>query len=607
MADKKTIEEPEQKIKRLEKEIVKLNNMAKKLSTQLKSKKLAMQIQYEEELAMQLKYNTLKANIWKMAADKSLTENEVIQQILNIAGPILNVSRASFLRFNQVKKNVTAELQWCNEGISPTLGLSIPYSVFKHYSGNNYIKIDSRDTLSDLNQDAITLLKKYGAKSCLAAPYCENDNHKGFFTFTESVIDDRDWSESERYILFEIVKIVSARVNQIISDRKRRNLEEQLQQARKMEAIGALAGGIAHNFNNLLMGIQGNISLMLLDADLDQSHHQRLHKIEKVIQDAAELTRQILGFAEGGKYQVDLTDLTDLIQKSSEMFGGTRKQIKIYSKYQKDIWPVEVDKKQIEQVLFNLYVNAWEAMPGGGDLYLETENVILGEDHGKPYYVKPGNYVKLSVTDTGIGMTKKAQEMIFDPFFTTKEMGRGTGLGLAAAYGIIKNHDGIIDVYSEKGHGATFNIYLPASAEKVIKKEKSLAEVPGSTETILFVDDENMIIDVGEKMLKILGYNVLTARNGREAIEIYKKNRDKIDMVILDMVMPDTGGGETYDTLKKINPYIKVLLSSGYSIDGEATEIMERGCNGFIQKPFNMKGLAQKTREVLYEQLPLKH
>ncbi|GAI76255.1 unnamed protein product, partial [marine sediment metagenome] len=251
--------------------------------------------------------------------------------------------------------------------------------------------------------------------------------------------------------------------------KERKNLEGQLQQAQKMEAIGTLAGGIAHNFNNLLMGIQGNTSLMLLDPDLSQPHHERLKKIEKVVQGAAELTKQILGFAKGGKYKVKPTDLNNLVQKSSEMFGSTKKEIRIYSKYQKDIWPVEVDQKQIKQVLLNIYVNAWEAMPDGGELYLETENAILGENHGKPYYVKPGNYVKLSVTDTGIGMTKKTLKRIFDPFFTTKEMGRGTGLGLAAAYGIIKNHDGIIDVYSETGHGTTFNIYLPVSVKKVIE------------------------------------------------------------------------------------------------------------------------------------------
>jgi CheY-like chemotaxis protein len=196
-------------------------------------------------------------------------------------------------------------------------------------------------------------------------------------------------------------------------------------------------------------------------------------------------------------------------------------------------------------------------------------------------------------------MDKKTKERIFDPFFTTRGMGRGTGLGLASVYGIIKGHGGYIDVDSEKGSGTTFSIYLPASEKQAEKKEEPAEEVLKGTEMVLFVDDEGMIIDVGREILKTLGYEVLLARGGKEAIEVYKANRERIDMVILDMIMPDMGGGETYDHLKVINPQIKVLLSSGYSIDGQAQEIMERGCNGFIQKPFDVKQLSAKMRKIL--------
>ena len=196
-------------------------------------------------------------------------------------------------------------------------------------------------------------------------------------------------------------------------------------------------------------------------------------------------------------------------------------------------------------------------------------------------------------------MDKETQRRIFDPFFTTKEVGRGTGLGLASAYGIIINHNGIINVYSEKGEGATFTIYLPASEKRVTEEKELAQEIVTGTETILIVDDEDMIIKVGEAILKTLGYQVVTAGSGKEALEIYEENRDTIDMVILDMIMPEMGGGKTYDLLKEINPSIKVLLASGYSINGEAKEILERGCDGFIQKPFDMKKLSQKIREVL--------
>jgi len=380
---------------------------------------------------------------------------------------------------------------------------------------------------------------------------------------------------------------------------EKRKLEAQLLQAQKMEAIGTLSGGIAHDFNNLLMGIQGNASLMLLSTDSDHPHYERLRSIEQCVQSGVELTRQLLGFARGGRYEVKPIDINELIQRTSTMFGRTKKEIKIYRKYQKGIFTVEVDPGQIEQVLLNLYVNAWEAMPEGGELYLQSENVTLDEDYIKPFTIKPGRYVKISVTDTGLGMDDDTKKRIFDPFFTTKEMGRGAGLGLASVYGIIKNHGGIINVYSEKAEGTTFNIYLPAS-EKEIKEERKVAEeLLKGIETVLLVDDEDIIIDVGSEMLKSLDYEVLIAGDAKEAIRLYNENKEKIDMVILDMIMPDMGGGEAYDRLKEINPNIKVLLSSGYSINSHATDILERGCDGFIQKPFNMRQLSQKIREIL--------
>jgi PAS domain S-box-containing protein len=381
---------------------------------------------------------------------------------------------------------------------------------------------------------------------------------------------------------------------------EKRKLEAQLLQAKKMEAIGTMAGGIAHDFNNLLMGILGNVSLILSDIDSDYPFYSELQIIEKYVQDGANLGRQLLGFARGGKYQVTPIDLNQVIKKTSEMFARTRKEITIFGKYEENLRPVEVDQGQIEQVLLNLYVNAWQAMPGGGNLYLQTENVTFEEDDAKLYGLKPGNYDKTSVTDTGIGMDESTRQRIFDPFFTTKELGRGTGLGLAAAFGIIANHGGGIQVYSEKGKGSTFNIYLPAS-EKPIKEGKKLPEsqLLMGKETVLLVDDEEMIFDVGKKLLERLGYKALIVKSGKEAIEIYEKNKDEIAIVILDMIMPGMGGGETFDALKEINPDIKVLLSSGYSLNGQAGEIMKRGCNGFIQKPFKLRELSKKLRSIL--------
>ena len=386
---------------------------------------------------------------------------------------------------------------------------------------------------------------------------------------------------------------------QDVTDRKR--LEAQLLQSQKLEAIGTLAGGIAHDFNNLLMGIEGFTSLILYDLDAGHPHYEKLKSIEEQVRSGAELTKQLLGFARGGKYEAKPTNINAIVDRSSQLFARTRREIVMEKKLREDVWTVEVDRGQIDQVLLNLYVNAWQAMPGGGTLYLQTENIeisALNEDY--PDSQSPGAYVRISVTDTGIGMDEKTKERIFDPFFTTKDRGRGTGLGLASAYGIIKNHGGFITVYSEKGQGTTFNIYLPRSIKESVKEKKEPAQQHShGTETVLIVDDEELNIKVTKLILQRLGYDVITAGGGKEAVEIFSNQDNKIDLVILDMVMPDMGGGETYEILKEIRPSVKCILASGYSINGQAANIMKKGMEAFIQKPFTMSELADVVRKVL--------
>ncbi len=387
---------------------------------------------------------------------------------------------------------------------------------------------------------------------------------------------------------------------------KQKKTEAKLLQAQKMESIGTLAGGIAHDFNNLLMGIQGHTSLALLKLEKSDPNYEHVKTIETLVMSGANLTKQLLGFARGGKYEVKRADLNALIEKTSQTIGRTKKEITIHRHLEGHLWPTDIDQGQIEQVLLNLFVNAWQAMPGGGDLYIETKNTFLDENRFKVYSGKSGRYVKISVTDTGVGMDEKTRERIFEPFFTTKEMGRGTGLGLASAYGIIKNHNGFINVYSEKGQGSTFNIYFPASVKNMDREKypETDSEVDRSpcSETILLVDDEAMILDVAGDMLKTLGYTVITAQDGTTAIDLYKQ-QDPIDLVILDMVMPDMSGGEVFDTIKKINPAAKVLLSSGYSLNGQASRIIERGCDGFIQKPFTIGDISKQLRKILGQNL----
>ncbi len=376
-------------------------------------------------------------------------------------------------------------------------------------------------------------------------------------------------------------------------------LEAKLQETQKLEALGTLAGGMAHDFNNLLMGIQGNASLALLDIDADHPLYQRLKNIENYVQRGVDLTRQLLGLARGGKYEVKPTNLNEVVKTSADMFGRTKKEVQIQYDLDEGLWPADVDKGQIEQVLLNLFINAWHAMPDGGDLCIATANVTLEESDVAPYAIPSGRYVRVSVADTGFGIDPSIRRKIFDPFFTTKGIGTGTGLGLASAYGIIKNHHGAIDVDSQVGQGSVFFFYLPASQKNISAGRVESKPVATGSESILLVDDESMVLDVGQELLTVLGYRVTTASSGQAAIGIYEQHQDSIDLVILDMIMPQMGGRDTFDRLRQINPKVKVLLSSGYSIDGQATSILDRGCNGFIQKPFTVNVLAKKIRQVL--------
>ena len=504
--------------------------------------------------------------------------------------------------------------------------------------GNDFLPMIEqlkRGELADCCQRAMrqsgVVVTKDPLSICADCPFSALYNGRGAITvrleydgkvyslFSVSIPRDFVTDEEEQALFEEVASDVAFALHSIEleeerkrAEKEKKKLEAQLKYAQRMEALSTLAGGMAHNFNNLLMGIQGNTSLILLETDSAHPSYERLNNIEKQVQSGSKLTGQLLGYAREGRYEVRHISFNQLVKETSNTFGTSRKDIRVYQDLAKDLWGIKADQGQIEQVLLNLYVNAADAMPGGGDLFLKTMNVTDKDIKNKPYKVEPGNYVYLNVADTGTGMDNETMDRIFDPFFTTKGMSKSTGLGLASAYGIIKAHGGYIDVYSERGHGTTFEIYLPASKKEEVREKEVAIEVLEAKETVLLVDDEDMIIDVCKEILKALGYKVLIARNGKDAIDIISRAhgaermeqepgamRFAIDLVILDMIMPVMGGGETYDRMKEISPDIKVLLSSGYSIDGQATEILERGCNGFIQKPFTMKELSQNIREVL--------
>ncbi|NNF99972.1 MAG: PAS domain S-box protein [Desulfobacteraceae bacterium] len=380
---------------------------------------------------------------------------------------------------------------------------------------------------------------------------------------------------------------------------RQKKLEAQFHEAQRLDSLGTLGGGIAHDFNNLLMGIQGNLSLLFLDFTEEHEHYDKLKRIEQCVASGSHLTKQLLGFARGGKYMVRPTNLNEVVQKSTYMFGRTKKDIKIHGNYQKDIWTAEVDKGQIDQVLMNLLLNAAQAMETNGDIYLKTDNFIVDETLAREHDLKPGKYVKISVADTGPGIAPKNISRIFEPFFSTKEIGMGTGLGLASSFGIIKNHYGAIKVHSQNGNGAVFEIFIPASEKTPVEQEEVSDTMLTGTETILLVDDEEFILDVGRLMLEGLGYKILTADCGRAALNIFTNKKNKIDLIILDMIMPDMGGSEVFRRVKEMDDSISVLLSSGYNVDYQASALLEQGCNGFLQKPFNMKKLSHEVRRIL--------
>ena len=386
---------------------------------------------------------------------------------------------------------------------------------------------------------------------------------------------------------------------QDISERKR--LEVQFLNAQKMEAIGTLASGIAHDFNNLLMAIEGLTTLMMHDITPDDPHYTTLHGIEKQVHNGAKLTAQLLGYARKEQHEISSVDLNQVVKEIAEAFSRARKQIAVTLNLEQDLHDVKADPGQIEQVLLNLCVNAADAMPEGGRLTIQTCKKIHSDIHSPSMIPKPGDYVQLTVRDTGDGMDEETRKRIFEPFFTTKTMGRGTGLGLVSVLAIIKRLGGVIDVESEIEHGTAFNIYLPAIPKNIKKSmaDTAVKSVVTADQTVLLVDDEEVVLDVGTRILQRIGFTVFSAGNGEDALNIYSENKNRIDLVILDMVMPDMGGKIVFERMKQLEPAVKVLLASGYSLNDEATEIMQKGCNGFIQKPYNLEELTTKIEQIL--------
>jgi signal transduction histidine kinase len=385
---------------------------------------------------------------------------------------------------------------------------------------------------------------------------------------------------------------------------RQRKLEDQLAQAHKMEAVGQLAGGVAHDFNNLLTVIMSYSSMLLSDGETSEAVRGDIQEISNAAERAASLTRQLLAFSRKQVLQmrpVNVNAVVADVQKMLHRLIG--EDISLTTHLDSDLGLINADSGQLEQVLINLAVNARDAMPDGGALTIATDNADLTDEHGDRHLgAAAGQYVMLAVTDTGTGMTKEVQQRLFEPFYTTKGAGKGTGLGLATVHGIVKQSGGDVYVYSELGHGTTFKVYFPRlakEAEVMTTTAEYRAITPRGTETLLLAEDDEALRTLGARVLTALGYNVLVARTGADALRIVAEHKGPIDLVATDVVMPEMNGSELVRRVLEARPGIRVLFMSGYTDD----EVMRRGViNGqtaFLQKPFTPDLLAYKVREVL--------
>ena len=387
------------------------------------------------------------------------------------------------------------------------------------------------------------------------------------------------------------------------AEKEREKMQAQFRQAQKMEAVGTLAGGIAHDFNNLLQAVQGYAQLLQMRKGEEDSGQRELSQIIRAAERGADLTQQLLTFSRKVESELRPIDLNHEVESVRLLLERTiPKMIQMEFHLAENLKIVEADPGQVEQILMNLAVNAKDAMPEGGRFIVETANVTLDENYCMIHpEARPDEYTQLTVSDTGHGMNKKTLEHIFEPFYTTKETGKGTGLGLATVYGIVKSHKGHITCHSELGEGTTFKIYFPAieSEEKIVRTQEPLAAARGGEETILLVDDEEPIRILGSQILEEFGYTVLTAADGESALQLYQEEHQRIALVILDLIMPGMGGKRCLGELLKVNPEARVAIASGYSPDGPTREILKNGAKGFVSKPYDMRQMLNVVREVL--------
>jgi signal transduction histidine kinase len=402
--------------------------------------------------------------------------------------------------------------------------------------------------------------------------------------------------------LKRLVPAVQRELREAKERQERKQLERQVQQLHKFEAIGRLAGGIAHDFNNVISAILGWAELCHEEAKPDTHLHERLQKIMDQTKRAAGLTSQLLSFARRQILQPKKIDLNiHVLQGMSLLRRVIGEHITVTVQTARDLNVTLVDPVQADQVLMNLCLNARDAMPNGGQLIINTSNIEIGEEFRSLHtYARPGSYVLLSVSDNGIGMDRETAEQIFEPFFTTKEMGKGTGLGLATVYGIVKQHGGFIEVESASGKGTTFQVYLPATnGAPEAREAQSEEKARRGSETILLAEDHDGLRQSAQEMLEALGYRVIVAADGPQAVQLFQANCEQVGLVVLDVVMPGLSGPDAFLQMTALEPKLPVVFTTGYTSEvGSLTGMLEKGAS-FLQKPYSQRSLGQMIRDVL--------
>ena len=525
-----------------------------------------------------------------------------IRHLTELCGNILNGACAIYKYFNDNIVSVGAHWNLPSDYISvPEPENHICYNILK-INENQIFNIRNLQNTPYAQKDPNIIRCQW--QTCVGkAVKCKNNFIGAICVFYQK---DFILNEEDEKFLEIIISAIRIEEEHYLTEKALKRSNEQLVQAQKMEAVGRLAGGIAHDFNNLLTAIRGYSELLLANIQDDNSCREDIEEIKKAADRGASLTKQLLAFSRKQAIQPQIVNLNTVITDMDKMLKrliGENIELRLF--LNPDIINIKVDPGQIGQMIVNLAINALDAMPEGGKLIIETNNVKLDESYISEHLTaKPGDYVMLAVSDTGCGMDAETQSHIFEPFFTTKEKDKGTGLGLATIYGIVKQHNGHIYVYSEAGKGTVFKIYLPQFKENIVpEQEQKTLQSMRNEETILVVEDEDSIRILIDKILKKNGYRVLTANNGTEAISICEQYKEPIHLMLVDVGLPEIKGTELAKRLLIIKPEMKLLFMSGYTDSHIIDYDLLSKESPFIQKPFTPDILAKKIREVLNDKV----